>query len=86
MGDIPGQILIYEHRNGIIYARYRDPPYNKLEPWVVGGDPAKIVNLSGNLFGYKDWCEILELSETNHTIKLQLDKLLTLYYICKKEK
>ena len=82
---IPGQALIYEHSNGIVYARYRDPPYNKLERWVIGGDPAKVVDLSGNLFGYQDWCEILKLCEKHPSLKSQLDKLLTLYYICKKE-
>ena len=81
---IPGQALIYEHSNGIIYARYRDPPYNNLERWVVGGDPSK-VTLNGNLFSYQDWCEILKLCESYPILKIQLDKLLTIYYICKKE-
>lgn len=83
---IPGQALIYENSNGIVYARYRDPPYNKLERWVIGGDPAKIIDLSGNLFGYKDWCEILKLCESNATLKKQLDQLLTTYYIIKDTK
>ena len=26
---IPGQPLIYERANGVVYARYRDPPIRK---------------------------------------------------------
>lgn len=36
---IPGEALIYEHANGVTYARYRDPPHNKIPRWVVGGSP-----------------------------------------------
>jgi len=37
---VPGEALIYERgMNGIIYARYRDPPHNSLPRWIVGGAP-----------------------------------------------
>jgi len=36
---IPEQALIYENANGVLYARYRDPPHNKIPRWVVGGHP-----------------------------------------------
>ena len=41
---IPGEALIYERANGVVYARYRDPPHNKLPRWVVGGDPRGFIN------------------------------------------
>jgi len=36
---IPNQALIYESVYGVVYARYRDPPYNEIPRWVVGGQP-----------------------------------------------
>ena len=36
---IPGEALIYERANGLVYARYRDPPHNKKKRWIVGGSP-----------------------------------------------
>ena len=36
---IPGEALIYERANGIVYARYRDPPHNTKPRWIIGGDP-----------------------------------------------
>lgn len=41
---IPGEALVYERANGVVYARYRDPPHNKLPRWVVGGDPRGFIN------------------------------------------
>ena len=41
-GLIPGQALIYERANGVTYARYRDPPHNMIEGWVVGGEPKAV--------------------------------------------
>lgn len=42
---IPGQSLIYERANGVVYARYRDPPHNSIPRWVVGGEPEAVENL-----------------------------------------
>ncbi len=39
---LPGQPLIYERANGVTYARYRDPPHNKIKRWIVGGDPKAV--------------------------------------------
>jgi hypothetical protein len=87
MGNlIPDQALIYERSNGIVYARYRDPPYNKLERWIIGGDADKVAEVSDNLFTHRDWYEILRLSNSNPTLKKQLDQLLTTYYILKDDK
>ena len=44
-GLIPGQSLIYERVDGVVYARYRDPPYNTEPRWIVGGDPDALDNL-----------------------------------------
>ena len=42
---IPGESLIYERANGVVYARYRDPPHNSIPRWVVGGEPEAVENL-----------------------------------------
>lgn len=44
-GLIPGQSLIYERVDGVVYARYRDPPHNTIPRWIVGGDPDALNNL-----------------------------------------
>lgn len=36
---IPNQALIYERVDGVVFARYRDPPHNKIPRWIIGGDP-----------------------------------------------
>lgn len=82
---IPGQALIYERANGVVYARYRDPPHNTIPRWVVGGDPVAISRLQGELISYTEWQELCELSLTSKTLKKQLDKLVTTYYIIKNE-
>jgi len=35
---IPGEALIYERADGVVYAKYRDPPHNKTSRWIIGGD------------------------------------------------
>ena len=44
---IPNQPLIYERANGVVFARYRDPPYNMIERWVVGGEPKAVAEALG---------------------------------------
>ena len=39
---IPGEALIYERADGVVYARYRDAPHNKIPRWVVGGAPQQM--------------------------------------------
>ena len=34
---IPGEALIYERANGVVYARYRDPPHSLKPRWIIGG-------------------------------------------------
>ena len=78
---IPGEALIYERSNGVVYARYRDPPHNTIPRWIIGGDPDAIERAQGNLFSYRDWQDVERLAKNHPTIKKQLDNLLTLYYI-----
>lgn len=81
---IPGQALIYERANGVVYARYRDPPYNEMyDRWIIGGDPDAVNRATGNLFSYSEWQDMMRLAETNHTLKTQMKKLLDIYYIVK---
>jgi len=51
---IPGAELIYERSNGVTYARYRDPPHNKIPRWPIGGKPESFLpngDPSEDLFG-----------------------------------
>lgn len=81
-----GQPLIYEYVNGIVYARYRDPPYNQIERWIIGDDTSAVDRAQGHPFSYSEWQDMMHIAETNHTMKTQLDKIINLYYILKEEK
>jgi len=83
---IPEQPLIYERANGVVYARYRDPPHNTKPRWIVGGDSKDVSRVQGDLFTYCEWQDLMKLAEENHTLKLQLQKLLDIYYIVKEDK
>lgn len=83
---IPGEALIYERSNGVVYARYRDPPHNTIPRWIIGGDPDAIERAQGNLFSYRDWQDVELLAKKHPTIKKQLDNLLALYYIVRDTK
>lgn len=80
---IPGESLIYERADGVVYARYRDPPYNTLPRWIVGGDPAGVARAQGNLLTYSDWQDMCRLAKEFPTLEKQLDKLVQTYYIIK---
>ena len=84
---IPGQALIYERADGVVYARYRDPPYNELyDRWIIGGDADAVSRATGNLFSYADWQEMMELAKEYPTLKKQMQKLVTTYYMVKENK
>ena len=83
---IPGQALIYERANGVVYAHYRDPPHNTIPRWIIGGDPAGIARANGDLLSYGEWQQLCELSLEYPTIKKLLDKLVTTYYTVKEHK
>jgi|TARA_B110000503_G_scaffold140628_1_gene232009 hypothetical protein len=80
---IPGEALIYERSNGVVYARYRDPPHNTIPRWIVGGDPDSVNKAQGSLIGYDEWKHIHVLADENPALKKQLDRLIILYYTIK---
>lgn len=80
---IPGEVLIYERADGVVYARYRDAPHNKMPRWIIGGDPAGVARAQGDLLSYSEWQELCELSLTYPTLKKLLDQVVTTYYTVK---
>ena len=78
---IPGEALIYERSDGVVYARYRDKP--EIERWIIGGDPGAVARAQGELLNYGEWVKLCNLAKENPTLKKQLDKLVTTYYIIK---
>ena len=82
MGNlIPGEELIYERANGVVYARYSNRP--EIPRWIVGGDPGAVARAQGRLLDYSEWLNLCDLVETNVTLKKQMDKLVNTYYIIK---
>lgn len=81
MGDlIPGAKLIYERVDDTVYARYRDPPHNKIPRWEVGGSPKQM-----ELFDHWEFEEMMKASKDYPTLKKSLDKLFTIWYTIKDE-
>ena len=79
---IPNQPLIYERANGVVYARYRDPPHNMIERWVVGGDPKGVAEAMG-IIDYDEWKDIMLMAEKNITLSKLIEKLRQTYYLIK---
>ena len=82
----PNEALIYERVDGVVYARYRDAPHNLIPRWVVGGDPGAVSRAQGNLIHYGEWQNLCDLCEENETLKKQMDKLVTTYWLIKDSK
>ena len=80
---LPGEPLIYERTNGVVYAHYRDKP--KIPRWIIGGDPGAVRRAQGDLLDYAEWQNLCELSEKNESLKTILDKLVIMYYIIKED-
>jgi hypothetical protein len=80
---IPGQSLIYERADGVTYARYRDPPHNKLPRWIVGGDPKALSKANGELFDYAEWKDMMEEAKNNSVLKKYLQKAVEVFYLTK---
>ena len=78
---LPGEALIYERANGVVYARYANKP--EIERWIIGGDPAGVARAQGDMLHYAEWQELCELAEEYPTIKKLLDQLVTTYYMVK---
>jgi hypothetical protein len=83
---IPGEALLYERVDGVVYAKYRDAPHNTIPRWIIGGDPAGVARAQGDLLHYAEWQELCELSLRYPTLKKLLDTLVNTYYIIKEEK
>jgi len=78
MGNlIPGQTLIYEHANGITYARYRDPPHNKIPRWEIGRD------VECESLGYNDFRNMQRMARGHEGFKDAWETMLTQYYLLK---
>ena len=82
---IPGEALLYERVDGVVYARYRDAPHNTIPRWIIGGDPAGVARAQGDLINYAEWLELCELSMKYSTLRKLLDTLVNTYYIIKEE-
>jgi len=83
---IPGEALIYERANGVVWAKYRDPPHNTKPRWIIGGDPGAVARAQGELLDYGSWKELCELALQNKTLMKQLDKLVKTYWLIKENK
>ena len=81
---LPGEAMIYERSDGVVYAHYRDKP--EIPRWIVGGDPAGVARAQGDLISYAEWQELCELSQEYPTLKKLLDTLVTTYYTIKEHK
>ena len=82
MGQLqPGETLIYERADGVVYARYANRP--EIPRWIIGGDPGAVAREQGRLLDYSEWLNLCDLVETNVTLKKQMDKLVNTYYIIK---
>jgi len=80
---IPNQPLIYERADGVLYARYRDPPHNKIPRWIVGGDPKAVSRAKGELLDYHEWEELQMMAKKNKTLGKLLSKLLVTWDLIK---
>jgi len=83
---IPNEPLIYERSDGVVYARYRDPPHNTIPRWIIGGDPGAVARAQGELLDYSEWKNLCAMCEEYITLKRQMDKLVTTYYTIKDSK
>ena len=80
---IPNQPLIYERADGVLYARYRDPPHNKIPRWIVGGDPKAVSRAKGELLDHHEWEELQMMAKKNKTLGKLLSKLLITWDLVK---
>lgn len=80
---IPDQVLIYEKANGVIYAKYRDPPHNSIPRWIIGGDPIAVARANGEILSYAEFTDVQLLAQEYPVLKEQLEQLRTTYYMIK---
>ena len=85
MGSLlPNEALIYERANGIVFARYRDPPHNNIPRWIVGGE-AKAIKKHNGQMDFEEYLDMIDCAKTNYTLKKQLDKALVIWYTIRNE-
>ena len=82
-GLLKGEPLIYERADGVVCARYRDAPQNKIPRWIVGGTPEGVARAGGDLFSHAEWRHMMTIAKTNKAFKKQLDRLVIMYYTIK---
>lgn len=70
--------LIYERVGNKVYARYRDN--RDIPRWFV-----REVN-DGTSSSAIDWRDVVDVADRNESLKAQLDKLLTIYYLVKEKR
>lgn len=80
---IPDQVLIYEKANGVIYAKYRDPPHNSIPRWIIGGDPIAVARANGEILSYAEFTDVQLLAQEYPVLNEQLEQLRTTYYMIK---
>ena len=78
---LKGEALIYERADGVVFARYRDAPHNKIPRWIVG--PEGVARAQGDLFSHAEWRHMISIAKTNQAFKKQLDRLIIMYYTIK---
>lgn len=81
---LPNEPLIYERVDGVVYARYANR--SDIPRWIIGGDPEAVSKATGNLFSYSDYQDMMRIAQTNETLKIQMKKLLDIYYLVRDEK
>lgn len=82
MGQLrPGETLIYERADGVVYARYANRP--EIPRWIIGGDPGAVARAQGKLLDYGEWQNLCELAEINPTLKKLMTNLVNTYYLVK---
>ena len=85
MGTIlPGETLIYERADGVVYARYQNKP--EIPRWIIGGDPGAVARAQAEILDYSEWKNLCDMCEKYVTLKRQMDKLVTTYYMIKDSK
>jgi hypothetical protein len=77
MSLIPGAVLIYERSNGVVYARYRDPPHNAIPRWEIG----RTSNMT--VLNNTELRQMIELAQTNAAFGELFESMLTMYYLLK---
>lgn len=80
---LPGEKLIYENVNGVIYARYANKP--DIPRWIIGGEPNSVAKAQGKLFDFSTWNDMMNEAKNNSVLKKYLQKAVQVYYLTKEE-